>query len=278
MSFWLSPTSLIERGGGAHYEGSNLPWCAVTQVLWIVIIAVGHSIYQLSSIFSILCTLKEWALLICLLQELLIGDVLLAKDVSLDIQESDVPALSVPSDAKKQTASHVCTHCSKAFKRKSKLVRHERSHTGERPYSCSHCEYRCSQKGHLKQHLLTHTGNKPFPCDVCGKSFRYKNALKLHKRTHTGERPYSCPHCEFTCARKDHLQAHIRTHTGEKPFSCDSCGKSFPTSTQLKRHNLTHTSEKPFSCDTCGKMFARVSDRNRHSKHHCSSAAAIKIQ
>lgn len=103
---------------------------------------------------------------------------------------------------------YVCNICSKTFKRRKILRRHERFHTGEKPYSCS----------------------------VCSKTFALRKSLRRHTRFHTGERPHTCTKCSKSFRLRDNLKAHLRFHTGEKPFTCTMCGKMFRIMRNLDKH------------------------------------------
>ncbi|KAK7086597.1 hypothetical protein SK128_023675 [Halocaridina rubra] len=48
---------------------------------------------------------------------------------------------------------YMCKFCGKWFATPSKVVRHERTHTGERPYVCSQCTLSFNQKEILKRHM-----------------------------------------------------------------------------------------------------------------------------
>lgn len=51
---------------------------------------------------------------------------------------------------------HLCALCGKRFISASKLERHERVHTGEKPFQCEECGIRFTQKGALKLHSRRH--------------------------------------------------------------------------------------------------------------------------
>ncbi|XP_048343230.1 zinc finger and SCAN domain-containing protein 12-like [Sphaerodactylus townsendi] len=161
-----------------------------------------------------------------------------------------------------------CPDCGKIFKRCSPLIRHRRTHTGEKPYVCRECLKRFSDSSALVKHQRIHAGEKPYTCPECGKSFSQSSTLIAHQRIHTGEKPYKCPDCGKSFSVSSNLVAHQRIHTGEKPFGCPVCLKGFLVSSHLIRHLRIHTAEKPYICRECGECFTQSSHLVVHKRIH----------
>ncbi|XP_037957875.1 Krueppel homolog 1 [Teleopsis dalmanni] len=166
-----------------------------------------------------------------------------------------------------------CNVCHKTFAVPARLIRHYRTHTGERPFECEFCHKLFSVKENLQVHRRIHTKERPYKCDVCGRAFEHSGKLHRHMRIHTGERPHKCSVCEKTFIQSGQLVIHMRTHTGEKPYKCpvEGCGKGFTCSKQLKVHSRTHTGEKPYHCDICFRDFGYNHVLKLHRVQHYGS-------
>ena len=107
-------------------------------------------------------------------------------------------------------------HSGRSFNQRQKIIRHLRTHVGDKPFTCPECNRSFSESTTLQQHLRTHTLEKPFPCTFpgCGKQFAIQSALTIHMRTHTGAKPFRCPveGCGQSFAESSNLSKHVKTH------------------------------------------------------------------
>ncbi|CAG0890546.1 unnamed protein product, partial [Cyprideis torosa] len=185
--------------------------------------------------------------------------------------------VSTSSGPTKTGRRHECAVCGKCCRCPAELRRHERVHTGEKPYECESCARLFSQLGHLERHRRTHSGEKPFTCHLCSSAFVQASDLKRHLRTHNGERPYKCHLCSSAFVDAGDLKKHVRTHNGERP-KCHLCSSAFAQSGDLKRHLRTHTEETPFACDLCGKQFTRSSAVPKQKRRKAHKGNSLRMR
>ncbi|XP_030375219.1 zinc finger protein 2 [Scaptodrosophila lebanonensis] len=141
------------------------------------------------------------------------------------------------------------------------------SPSSEKPgFPCQYCGRVFSRPYEKVKHERVHTGEKPYSCEVCGKMFRVSYSLTLHLRTHTNIRPYVCTTCNKRFKSHQVYSHHLSSHSTERQYACDACGKAFRTSVQLYAHKNTHT--KPFQCVICSRPFSSLYAVKAHMASH----------
>ncbi|XP_014481634.1 PREDICTED: zinc finger protein 681-like [Dinoponera quadriceps] len=184
---------------------------------------------------------------------------------------------------------HKCTEsgCHAIFSTASKLRRHKRHHTGERPYICTHpkCTKSYMSSSHLKRHLKTHDITKTvYQCQHCPMKISNQDNLKRHyRRRHSvdSKSKISCGECGMTFNKKFHLTQHQAEHFGTTSYKCDKCDKSFSTNTKLSRHEKSHDRSYPCPVSGCSEVFQKFSHLRTHKKmkhvteYHCDKCNKI---
>lgn len=121
------------------------------------------------------------------------------------------------------------------------LDKHNRTHTGERPFSCDVCDQRFTEKGALVRHKASkHEEGRPHCCHICGKTFKGEIrsdvtpgltslSVNTSRRTHW---------CVSSSSAREQLRVHLRRHKGMRKFECVDCGYKFTR--QVRKHHSQH--------------------------------------
>ncbi|XP_047431467.1 zinc finger protein 184 [Mugil cephalus] len=161
-----------------------------------------------------------------------------------------------------------CNVCDKSFAYQSKLMDHERIHTGEKPFVCTACNKSFRTQAFLNNHLKTHSTARPYVCGQCGKCFTKLQSLTKHMLAHSGQKPFYCNICNKGFTQSTYFKRHMECHTSQMTFPCKHCNKSFPTAFKLSNHERWHIRDRPHMCERCGKRFLVPSLLKRHMGYH----------
>ncbi|CAD6196125.1 unnamed protein product [Caenorhabditis auriculariae] len=138
----------------------------------------------------------------------------MVKAVSLHVRTFKIPVTT--SSERANDAVFVCgvAGCDAVLKSSTALRKHGKVHA-KKTFTCEQCKMSFVEKTKLRRHMKVHSGEKPFKCTFasCAASFSNSSNLKAHAKTHTGDKPHKCKFCPRAFLHPYNLKVHtMRLH------------------------------------------------------------------
>lgn len=102
-------------------------------------------------------------------------------------------------------------------------------------HECQFCPYTCDNRTKIIRHERIHTGEKPYQCQACMKSFTIESNYTRHLRVHQDGSTFKCSFCDALFMHKKDRTIHERAHWDDRP-QCDLCGRRFTGTSCLAQH------------------------------------------
>lgn len=171
-----------------------------------------------------------------------------------------------------------CKLCKMSFRSPGVLKKHGQLHThGMTPYACNVCSYTSMDKSTLVRHLRTHNGERPFQCAICKYAFTTKancerHVRKRHKKMTKGEIRSAMQYNPHMAEPLRASEAAAPPEVGSMETICKYCNVDFKFNRVLRHHlRSLHNScsRKPFCCNICKLGFSTKNNCIRHAlKQH----------
>ena len=119
---------------------------------------------------------------------------------------------------------------------------------------CYFCPYLSRYKSTVTRHERTHTGERPFKCDICELAFNAKSNMKVHSKTHEKNHNNSDGKEQTRFTETERTNAKNNESNGDsddKPYECAICQSTFPEKQDLLLHKKNHAKDGQFECYFC---------------------------
>lgn len=207
-----------------------------------------------------------------------------------ELYQRNAQLLAYRPNADRNWMPYACTKCQQSFIRKGELIRHEKTHTVQKPHvgpeasqitapnkppilwkehpRCTECGKCFSTDKALAVHRMIHFENAPFKCAQCAKCFSNNKALTLHSRVHRGETFFKCTECSQSFGSLKALIIHKTKHKYKRAYKCTECEQSFIRKVDLISHQSAHAGHKPYTCPVCSQAFTYKKSFEVHQMKH----------
>uniref|UniRef100_A0A2K6EFX0 HIVEP zinc finger 1 n=1 Tax=Propithecus coquereli TaxID=379532 RepID=A0A2K6EFX0_PROCO len=81
-------------------------------------------------------------------------------------------------------STHVASVVNQSMEQMCNLLLKDQKPKKQGKYICEYCNRACAKPSVLLKHIRSHTGERPYPCVTCGFSFKTKSNLYKHKKSH----------------------------------------------------------------------------------------------
>lgn len=220
----------------------------------------------------------------------------LSKKASLSSASTKERNNTLKSTEANESLALSCTFCGSCFDTPQSLKRHERNHTGERPYRCLDCGKIYKKRAYLIIHKKN-VHQRRIQCTVCRKILPTIGALIQHRNSHLKRGKLQCPDCHLQFQYPAYLLRHLESHknrenqtslledrpalkpqqslesvkekSGPKQRQCSICKDVFDDAHVLRKHSLTHISvSSSKQCPFCKRDSKNRRNLLRHMSVH----------